>query len=402
MSTETPPQPRLRRWVIPAAVCLAVGGCGVVVSIPLLLSQLKAPSFGGAATEEPTHQPVVLPDKYREPTTTYGEKPKPPETPAAPVVQASLLPLPSTGNGATPPPPAALAAYQTRPVDPGQIPTAVLQGRQGSARVEHPRQVAPSPQAAPVSVKEEPTDKPRWGIPLTHAQRYAERLGQQRSPKEREDGTRREAAKNLFKHAIWATPAVPTKTLYRQQSIPGVTVDEMVSDIPGQYKIRVSVPVFDRFERDVELIPKDAIIIIMQESVPGFGQNRMVLGVEEIQPPTPEVISLKATVGGSEGQAGVGGRQYVDNHYPQLILATLISTAVNIGGRVLAGNPQGYQYSVGQEVARDVGQQVSTDTKSIVDKQLRIPPTITIPAGTAVSISLKENVMFSRAPVVVK
>ena len=87
---------------------------------------------------------------------------------------------------------------------------------------------------------------------------------------------------------------------------------------------------------------------------------------------------------------------------PELILATLISTAINIGGRVVAGNPQGYQYSVEQEIARDVGQQVSQDAKSIVDRTLRLPPTITVPAGTFVSISLQENVMFHRQPLVVR
>jgi type IV secretory pathway VirB10-like protein len=241
-----------------------------------------------------------------------------------------------------------------------------------------------------------PGEKSRWGIDLTHGQQQR----RERSDKEQQEDKRRDSAQNLLKHAIWATPAVPTKTLYRQQAIPGVTIDEMISDIPGQYKIRVSVPVFDRFRREVELIPKDSVIILTQKRVPGYGEKRLELVVEEIQPPTPEVISLKATVGDKEGAAGVGGN--VDNHIPQLVLATLISTAVNIGGRVLAGNPQGYQYSVGQEITRDVGQQVSQDTKSIVDRTLRIPPTITVPAQTPVSVSLQENVMFSRAPLVVR
>lgn len=211
-----------------------------------------------------------------------------------------------------------------------------------------------------------------------------------------------EEAKKLFKHAIWSRPQVAEKTLYRQQAIPGITIDEMVSSIPGQYKIRVTVPVFNRFNRDIELIPKDSIVIITQKRVPGYGENRLELGVEEIQPPTPEVISLKAAVGDKEGAAGVKGS--VDNHIPQLILATVISAAINIGGRVAAGNPsgQGYHYDVGQEVVRDVGQQVSQDAKSVVDRTLRLPPTITIPSGTVVSISLQENVMMARAPLVVK
>jgi type IV secretion system protein VirB10 len=398
MMTPQVGQPRLRRWVVPVAVILGLCGLVVVVALPGLVARLSLPSWRSDGTDTAPTTPVVLPDTYREPTTTYGAKPvqaRPPEPPA-PVQASTLAPT------AMPPPPAALLqqpspARQT--VSTANIPTAMLQQAPGlpGAAQQAQRSLLSGERQSPYPLPQAQGAGPkRWGIDLAHTQQQR----RQPSAQEREEARRQEEAKKLIKSAVWATPAFPKKTLYRQQAIPGITIDEMVSDIPGQYKIRVSVPVYDRFEREVELIPKDSIVIITQKRVPGYGEKRLELAVEEIQPPTPEVISLKASVSDKEGGAGVRGN--VDNHLPQLILATVISTAINVGGRVAAGNPQGYQYSVGQEVVRDAGQQVSQDAKSILDRTLRVPPTITVPAQTPVSVSLLENVTFSRKPLVVR
>lgn len=392
------PQPRLRRWVVPVAIVVGVCLLVVVLALPSLVARFSLPSWRSDGTDTAPTTPVVLPDTYREPTTTYGAKPVKALTPepAAPVQASTLAPV------TMPPPPAALlqpppSTRQT--VSTANIPTAQLQQAPGlpGATQQAQRPLLPGERQPPYPLPQTQGAGPkRWGIDLTHTQQQR----RQPSAQEREEARRQEEAKKLIKPAIWATPAFPKKTLYRQQAIPGITIDEMVSDIPGQYKIRVSVPVYDRFEREVELIPKDSIVIITQKRVPGYGEKRLELVVEEIQPPTPEVISLKAAVSDKEGGAGVRGN--VDNHLPQLILATVISTAINVGGRVAAGNPQGYQYSVGQEVVRDAGQQVSQDAKSILDRTLRVPPTITVPAQTPVSVSLLENVTFSRKPLVVR
>jgi type IV secretory pathway VirB10-like protein/type IV secretory pathway TrbF-like protein len=394
VTMQTTPPPRLRPWVLPVAIAFAVLCAASLALLPWMLRQLSWPTVTGDVVETAPGAPMVLPDSYREPTTTYGVKPvKEPVEEKPTVVQAGLT-LPS-GNGVHPPPAALIP--KTQAAQPS-VPTAVLQPTPAlPLAAQAPASRAMPQNAAPVSLPGQEKPPRRWGIELTHAREH-----QTREPtrKEQEEGVRTEAAKGLIKQAVWAVPAYPKKTLYRQQAIPGITIDEMVSDIPGQYKIRVSVPVWDRFEREVELIPKDSIIIVVQKRVPGYGEERLELGVEEIQPPTPEVISLKASVSDKEGAAGISGE--VNRHIPQLILATLISTAISVGGRISAGNAQGYQYSVGQEVARDAGQQVSQDAKSIVDKTLRLPPTIKIKANTPVTISLMENVTFSRNPIVVR
>ena len=398
MTAPLPPQPRLRRWVVPVAIVLGVCLLVVVVALPGLVARLSLPSWRSDGADTAPTTPVVLPDTYREPTTTYGAKlvPAPAPEPQAPGQASTLAPV------TMPPPPAALlqqSAPARQTVSTANIPTAQLQpapGQPGTAQ-QTQRTLVPGERQPSYPVPQGQGAGPkRWGIFLTHTQQQR----RQPSAKEREEARLQEEAKKLIKLAVWATPVFPKKTLYRQQAIPGVTIDEMVSDIPGQYKICVSVPIYDRFAREVELIPKDSIVIITQKRVPGYGEKRLELAVEEIQPPTPEVISLKAAVSDKEGGAGVAGD--VNNHYGKLILATLISTAINVGGRVAAGNPQGYQYNVGQEVVREAGQQVSQDTKTIIDRQLRVPPTITIPAQTPVSVSLLENVTFSRKPITVR
>ena len=385
------PSPHLRRWVLPVSVALGALLVGVVLALPWIMRALPLPSLHLQPTAQPTIQPAVLPEAYREPMGTYGAVVRDPPPAAAPAVvtsatqAASLVPLLQPA----PTPPAAFT-QQTRP-DLSSVPVAVPLDEQ-PAQTTTQRQV----QTTQTTTQRQPR-KQSWVVKPTDITIQDSITPSREAQQALQDEAQ---AQQLIKQALWAKPANIKKTLYRQQSIPGVTMDEIVSSIPGQYRVRVTVPVFNRFYPDYELIPKDTIVIVKQEGGVGYGQERLKVLVDELQPPTPEVIKLNAAVGGAQGQSGLTG--HVNNHYGKLILATIISTALNIGPRVLAGSPQGYNYNIGQEVSREAGSQIAQDAKSIVDKQLRVPPTITIPAHTPVSITLSENVTFSRQPVLVR
>ena len=373
--------PRFNRGILLLALALFVV---LVVALAVLKSRLRLPAFGWTATTDQV-RPRTLPDALTRFRPTYGPVPETPQEQTQPTVLAHAAPLLS----ATPPPPAAFAQQPQRDVS--SIPVAVP--------IENTDSVQPRQQDQRQAQTMEPRRKrnQKWGIKPTDIT-----IQDPITPsREAQQAIQDEAqAQQLIKHALWARPANVKKTLYRQQTIPGITMDEMVSSIPGEYRIRVTVPVFNRFYPDYELIPKDTVVIVKQEGGPGYGDTRLKVIVDELQPPTPEVIKLAAVTGGADGQSGLTGK--VNNHYGKLILATVISTALNIGPRLAAGSPQGFNYNVGQEVSREAGSQIAQDARSIVDKQLRVPPTVTIPKDTPVTIRLSENVTFSRSPIVVR
>src|SRR5438034_2719164 len=133
-----------------------------------------------------------------------------------------------------------------------------------------------------------------------------------------------------------------------------------------------------------------------------FGESRIQVTLEQVELPTGEVIGLKAMIAYGQGANGLTGK--VDNHYGKLIGATLINAVLQIGVRSAAGTPGAgayYQNPV-QSAAGDIGQGIAQDANKIVNQQIKVPPTITIPAFTICSIALGENITFARKPVLVR
>lgn len=209
-----------------------------------------------------------------------------------------------------------------------------------------------------------------------------------------------ETGPGLVHPAAWGKPADPTRVLYRSQAISGLLLHALNSDIPGQVRIMVTRPVTDRFHQGHVLIPQHSILLGTQEGKPAFGQTRLAVTIEEMQFPDGTIVRLKGGLADRSGALGAAGK--VNNHYVKLGIGAVVSAALNIGTRGPFGNTTGFQPTLPQEYARDVGSNFSQVGQSIVDRSLNIPPTITLKAGTAVTIQLTENVSFQTPPMVVK
>jgi hypothetical protein len=77
---------------------------------------------------------------------------------------------------------------------------------------------------------------------------------------------------------------------------------------------------------------------------------------------------------------------------------------LNIGVRAAAGTPSAGNFfqNPAQQAAGDIGQSVQRDAQSVVDRELRVPPTGERAAGTPCVVHALENITFSRRPVVVR
>lgn len=260
--------------------------------------------------------------------------------------------------------------------------------RQKLAALEARPQVAPAPAVAEKPAAEK---KPvRWTVADAM-------MG--KPPFERPKPTE-DAEGQLIKQAVQEIPAVPEKTLYRSQFIPGVTMDEIKPDLPGQIRIYVSQPVMDRFGQQSVLIPQHSILIAQQLDVPEYGETRFAVGVEELQFPDGSIVQLKGQTADKSGALGL--RTRVSGNWGRIIAASLISGVMSIGATIPAGNPDNYYLTVPQQVARQAGQAMNQAGQQVVNRELQVRKYKPVPPATPVTIQLHENLSLAQAPRVIK
>lgn len=269
----------------------------------------------------------------------------------------------------------------------------------------------PSPPPQPPPATKEAKPRKGWAALATPTKREvgavpAVQPGQDEMPPTqaigRQGRTGQVGGQDLIHAARWAIPAEPLKTLYMSQTLAGRILDPLQSDLPGRLKIVLTVPTFDKFGQGVTILPKETLVIAQQASVPQYGQTRLQVRLIQLELPGGEVVSLNAMVGDDQGTNGLSGK--TNNHYGKLLLATGIAAVLNIGVQAAVGTPgpQEYFRSPVQDAAKDLGQGVQQEAQKVVDRELRVPPTITRKAGTFCIITLEENIQFNHAPIVAR
>jgi type IV secretion system protein TrbI len=386
---------------------LAILGLLILGALLLHTAWQRTPS--AVAKETPQEQHLKLPDVIarplppREPSIIVRTPTPPPPSEVAPqpsldvprIQQQSLLdtinPFPKTAPSTTPPAKPENAA-PTPPITVPPTPPVAQQARKGWDVLARGKQGGTE------------TTKPRsTGAELLDVDATARELLQRQGQPRGVDGAKNKSdAQDLIHAARWAIPANPLKTIYRSQTLTGRLLQAVNSDIPGQVKVQLTTPLLDRFGYDTTILPRDTLVIASQEGRPQYGTARLGLKLEQLELPSGEVIALQAMVGDEAGTNGLAGK--ANNHMGKVILATGLSALLNIGARTAAGTPgpgQYFQNPLQQGVA-DLSQSVQRDAQSVIDRELRIPPTITIPAGTFCTISLLENIQLNRPPLVAR
>jgi type IV secretory pathway VirB10-like protein len=223
-------------------------------------------------------------------------------------------------------------------------------------------------------------------------------------PKDEEEGgqgSSRSRAASLFPQATWGTPEDPTKVLYRSQVINGILQHDVNSDQPGLIRVLVTEEVQDRFGQGKVLLPQYTILLGSQDGKVSFGQSRLGVTIDSAELPTGTVIAFnKFKVGDETGATGITGK--VDNHYLQVGIGAILSAALSIGSRAVAGNPRGFQQNLAQDFAEDVSRDVNRTGQEVVKRFADIPPTIRLTHGTPVTVQLSENVNLQTPPTLIR
>ncbi|MEO1406179.1 MAG: TrbI/VirB10 family protein [Pseudomonadota bacterium] len=168
--------------------------------------------------------------------------------------------------------------------------------------------------------------------------------------------------------------------------IPAALVTGIRSDLPGQITAQVTSHVYDSPTGQFLLIPQGSHLLGEYDSRVDAGQRRLLLAWTRIIFPDGRSIVLEREPGTDEaGFAGLEGR--VDNHWDRVVLAAGLATILNIGLESISDDGDAIAEAIRDGTQDTIGRAGA----AIVQRQLGIPPTLTIRPGFAVRVMVTRD-----------
>lgn len=174
--------------------------------------------------------------------------------------------------------------------------------------------------------------------------------------------------------------------------IPAALITGIRSDLPGQITAQVTQNVYDSVTGRILLIPQGSRLIGEYDSEIADGQNRVLLAWDRLILPGGRSILLDRLPGAdAAGAAGLQDR--TNHHWGNMLRAALISTLLGAGSELATGDDsdlvRALRYGTQDTISR-TGQQ-------LVQRELRIPPTLTIRPGMALRIIVTRDLVLEPA-----
>jgi type IV secretion system protein VirB10 len=175
--------------------------------------------------------------------------------------------------------------------------------------------------------------------------------------------------------------------------IPAALITGIRSDLPGQITAQVTEPVFDSPTGRVKLVPQGAKLIGIYDSQVAFGQSRVLLVWTRLIMPNGRSIVLERQQGAdSGGYSGV--EDEVDNHWPELFKAALLSTILGVGAELGSGSDTGSNTDIIQALRLSATNSLNQAGQQVVRRNLNIQPTLTIKPGFPVRVIVNRDLVL--------
>ncbi len=177
--------------------------------------------------------------------------------------------------------------------------------------------------------------------------------------------------------------------------LPAALVTAVDSDVAGPLVAQVTQDVFDRDQRQV-VIPRGSRLLGAYDSQVALGESRLLVAWSRVIFPDGSGLSFPGLPAATRaGEAGLPGS--VDNHLARVFGSAVLLSVLGAG--VQLSQPQesatfGAAAATRQGAAAAVGQELSSVAIEILRRQLSVPPTIRIAAGTRFYVFLRGDVRF--------
>lgn len=203
-----------------------------------------------------------------------------------------------------------------------------------------------------------------------------------------------EYASNTGQRSSETIKSYPTRsayTLHQGKIIPAVLGRQINSDLPGEITAYVVTNVYDSLGNGALLIPKGSVLAGRYNSEVKPGQERVLFAFNRLIMPNGQSFDLPGAKGSDlAGASGITGD--VNNHFFKMFSTSFFTawladrvtpqtTTTGVAGSTTSVSPAG-------QVLVDV-------SKSILDRNRSIPPTITVEQGARINVEVKKDMEFS-------
>jgi len=186
------------------------------------------------------------------------------------------------------------------------------------------------------------------------------------------------------------TPVSPYQ-LMAGTIIPASLVTGLNSDLPGIVIAQVTENVFDTVSGQHLLIPQGTRLIGRYDSIVAFGQERaLVVWQRIIRPDGSSIVIDNLPATDTEGYAGLADR--VDIHTWQLLRGIALSTLLGVGTELSLGDDESDLVAAIRESTQE---NVDRAGQRIVERNLDIPPTITVRPGWPLRVIVNRDIVLS-------
>lgn len=190
---------------------------------------------------------------------------------------------------------------------------------------------------------------------------------------------------------IKSYPTTSPYTLHRGKIIPAVLGRQINSDLPGELTAYVVTDVYDSLGNGALLIPKGSVLAGRYNSDVKPGQERILFAFDRLIMPNGQGFDLPGAQGSDlAGASGITGD--VDNHFFKMFSGSFFTAWLTdrVTPQTTSNNLTGTTTSVSP-----AGQVLVDVSKTILDRNRIIPPTITVDQGTRINVEVKRDMEFS-------
>lgn len=175
--------------------------------------------------------------------------------------------------------------------------------------------------------------------------------------------------------------------------IPASLIGGINSDISGTITAQITQTVYDSATGAIQLLPQGAKLVGHYQGQVAFGQARLPVQWYRINFPDGSKLNLEGMAGiDTAGQNGFDGD--VNNHYWRLFGQSTLLGLIAGGTAAAVSDGNSNENSPSENIANGVVAQYAQTGTQLIQKNLQISPTITVPNGYEFNIILTNDVIL--------